>query len=70
VTTTRCEQAVGHDVLGGGPVSDDEVGDRLHVSAEPVEQVRQYLGASSAKRLDGHPNLRIIRGPDRSGLTC
>ena len=40
------EQAVGHDVLGGGPVADDEVGDGLHVPAVPVEQVGQHLGPS------------------------
>jgi hypothetical protein len=27
------QQAVGDDVLGGGPVGDDEAGDGLHVAA-------------------------------------
>ena len=40
------EQGVGHDVLGGGPVADDEVGDGLHVPPVPVEQVGQHLGPS------------------------
>ena len=60
----RREQAVGHDVLGRGRVADDEVGHRLHVPAEPVEQVGQHLGASSAQCLDRHPNLRVTRRPD------
>ena len=32
----RRKQAVGHDVLGGGPVADDEEGDGLHVPAVPI----------------------------------
>jgi hypothetical protein len=67
----RREQAVGHDVLGGGPVTDDEVGHRLQVPAVPVEQVGQLLGASPTQCLDRHPSLRVTRRPDppESGLT-
>ena len=50
----RREQAVRDDVLGGGPVADDEVGDGLHVPAVPGEQVGQYLGSSPTQRLDRH----------------
>ena len=42
----RRQQAVGQDVLGRGPVTDDEVGHGLDVPAVPVEQVGQHLGPS------------------------
>jgi hypothetical protein len=58
-TVLKCrEQAVGHDVLGCGPVPDDEVGHRLDVPAVPVKQVGQHLGASPTQCLDGHRSLR------------
>jgi hypothetical protein len=54
----RREQAVGDDVFGRGPVTDDEVGHGLHVPAVPVEQVGQHLGPPPTQCLDRHPSLR------------
>ena len=57
----RGEQRLDDDVLGRGPVAQDEVGDALELPPVGLEQVSQRLGSTPANGLDGHGC--ILRSP-------